>query len=124
MRTVRTLPGGKRTLHPSWFGMLAIFGFLTCLRPKRWRETAPLWLPLGLFLVIIFSIGDSVPRYLQPVDWIGIIFVGVGLDWILEWIWRRPAPNAPRTSVPAPGFLRLRISEPAALTFDHVPRRL
>ena len=88
MRTVRTLPGGKRTLHPAWFGMLALFGFLTCLRPKRWRETAPLWLPLGLFLVIIFSIGDSVPRYLQPVDWIGIIFVGVGLDWVLAWLWR------------------------------------
>lgn len=88
MRTTRVLPGGKRSLHPAWLGMLALFGFLTCLRPGRWRETAPLWLPLGLYLVIIFSIGDSVSRYLQPVDWIGLIFVGLGLDWVLEWLWR------------------------------------
>jgi hypothetical protein len=82
--------------------MLALFGFLTCLRPKRWRETAPLWLPLGLFLVIIFSIGDSVPRYLQPVDWIGIIFVGVGLDWVLDWLWRPQKSAAETTPVDMP----------------------
>ncbi len=89
-------PAGKRRLYPAWFGMLALFGFLTCLRPRRWRETAPLWLPLGLFLVIIFSIGDSVPRYLQPIDWIGIVLVVLGLDWLLEWIWR-PASSAAET---------------------------
>jgi hypothetical protein len=77
-----------RTLHPAWFGLLALFGFLTCLRPSRWRETSPLYLSLGFFLVIIFSIGDSVARYLQPVEWIGIVFVVLGLDWLLGLVWR------------------------------------
>jgi hypothetical protein len=104
MRTVRDVQAHKRTLHPAWFGVLALFGFLTCLQPKRWRETAPLWLSLGLFLGIIFGIGDSVVRYLQPVEWIGIIFVALGLDWILQWIWRSPvpAPDAPATPATAP----------------------
>lgn len=81
MHAVRN--AGKWTLHPAWFGLVAVFGFLTCLRPSRWRETAPLWLPLGLYLVIIFGIGDAVNRYLQPIEWIGIIFVALGLDWVL-----------------------------------------
>lgn len=83
---------GKRHLHPAWFGLLALFGFLTCLRPSRWRETSPLWLSLGLYLVIIFGIGDAVNRYLQPIEWIGLIFVALGLDWLLGLVWReRPA---------------------------------
>jgi hypothetical protein len=77
-----------RTLYPNWSGLLALFGFLTCLRPSRWRETSPLWLSLGLYLVIIYGIGDAVPRYLQPIEWIGLIFVALGLDWLLSLIWR------------------------------------
>jgi len=102
MRTVRDVQARRRTLHPAWFGVLALFGFLTCLRPARWRETAPLWLSLGLFLGIIFGIGDSVVRYLQPVEWIGIIFVALGLDWVLQWIWRGPAPARDATTLPSP----------------------
>jgi len=83
-----------RTLHPAWFGLVAVFGFLTCLRPSRWRETAPLYLSLLFFLGIIFSIGDSVARYLEPVEWIGIIFVALGFDWLLALVWRTPAPPA------------------------------
>ncbi|MEP6671073.1 MAG: hypothetical protein ABJF10_18075 [Chthoniobacter sp.] len=99
MHTVRA---GTRTLHPAWFGVLALFGFLTCLRPSRWRETSLLWLPLGLYLAIIFGIGDSVVRYLQPIEWVGIIFVALGLDWVLGLVWRSPAPalEAPASSPP------------------------
>lgn len=82
---------GKHTLHPAWFGLLALFGFFTCLRPKRWRETSLLWLPLGVYLLIIFGIGDSVTRYLQPIEWTGIIFVALGLDWMLGFVWRDEA---------------------------------
>jgi hypothetical protein len=99
MHTTRI--AGIRTLHPAWFGLLAVFGLLTCLRPGRWRETSLLWLPLGLYLVIIFAIGDSVSRYLQPIEWVGIIFVALGFDWALQWIWRS-APEAPPVSPPAP----------------------
>ena len=95
-----------RTLHAAWFGLLALFGLLTCLRPSRWRETAPLWLSLGLFLVIIFSIGDSVSRYLQPVEWMGIIFAALGLDWLLQLVCPArapipgPTPEVPRSKDP------------------------
>ncbi|MEI9893966.1 MAG: hypothetical protein WDN28_08765 [Chthoniobacter sp.] len=92
-----------RTLHPAWFGVLALFGFLTCLRPSRWRETSVLWLPLGFYLGIIFGIGDSVVRYLQPIEWIGIIFVALGLDWLLQLVWRSLAPNPPQPSTPVDG---------------------
>jgi hypothetical protein len=91
MRVVGRAP---RTLRPAWFGLLAVFGFLTCLRPSRWRETAPLTLSLLIFLVIIFSIGDSVSRYLVPVEWIGLVFAALGLDWVLGLVWpvSQPAP--------------------------------
>jgi hypothetical protein len=79
---------GKYTLHPAWFGLFALFGFFTCLRPGSWRKTSLLWLPLGIYLAIIFGIGDSVSRYLQPIEWIGIIFVALGLDWMLGFVWR------------------------------------
>jgi hypothetical protein len=100
MHTVRAQ---TRTLHAAWFGLLALFGFLTCLRPSRWRETAPLWLSLGLYLAIIFGIGDAVTRYLQPIEWIGLIFVALGLDWVLQLVWRDStrAPDAPVASPPA-----------------------
>jgi len=99
-RWMQSIRSGNWTLHAAWFGLLALFGFLTCLRPKRWRETAPLWLSLVLFLGIIFSIGDSVTRYLQPVEWIGIVLVALGFDWVLQWVWRTPPPG-PEPSSPA-----------------------
>lgn len=94
MKTERD-PVRKLHLHPAWFGVLALFGLLTCLRPSRWRETSPLWLSLGFYLVIIFSIGDSVNRYLQPIEWVGLIFVALGLDWLLGLVWREPSVAAP-----------------------------
>ncbi|MDR3404398.1 MAG: hypothetical protein P4L99_18000 [Chthoniobacter sp.] len=97
-----TREAGKRTMHPAWFGLLALFGFLTCLRPSRWRETSLLWLPLGLYLGIIFGIGDTVVRYLQPIEWIGLIFVALGLDWVLSLVWRSPAPAAEVPPAPTP----------------------
>jgi hypothetical protein len=91
---MRTTRDKTRTLHSAWFGLLALFGFLTCLRPSRWRETSSLWLSLGFYLVIIFSIGDAVNRYLQPIEWIGLIFVALGLDWLLGLVWRREPASA------------------------------
>ena len=78
-------------------------GLGEAMKQQRERETAPLWLPLGLYLGIIFGIGDAVSRYLQPVDWIGIIFVGLGLDWLLQCVWRTPArvPDTPAAVPPA-----------------------
>jgi hypothetical protein len=95
----RTISGERKTLAIGWFGALALFGLLTCLRPARWRETSPLWLSLLLYMGLIFAVGDTVSRYLQPVEWIGLIFVALGLDWLLGLLipgWRhRAAPEQP-----------------------------
>ena len=43
-----------------------------------------LLLPLTLYLFGTYAVGDAVPRYLQPVEWIGFVFVGVLLDLMLQ----------------------------------------
>ena len=75
-----------KSLKPAWFGLLALLGLISCLRPTRFAATSPLWLSLALYMGMIFAIGDTVSRYLQAVEWIGIIFVAVGLDWIFGLI--------------------------------------
>lgn len=89
---------GPKSLRPGWFGLLALLGLVSCLRPARCRATSPLWLALALYMGIIFSIGDTVSRYLQAVEWIGMIFVAAGLDWLLGLLfpkWHPAAPPAP-----------------------------
>ncbi len=91
----RTIEGEKsrRWLEPAWFGLLALLGLLSCLRPSRWRLTAPLWISLIVYMGIIFAVGDTVARYLLPVDWIGMVLVALGLDWLLGMVWREKAPT-------------------------------
>jgi hypothetical protein len=89
----------RRSLEPAWFGLLALLGLVSCLRPSRWRLTSPLWLSLIVYMGIIFAVGDTVARYLLPVDWIGIVFVALGLDWLLGLVWRpKISPAAPVVS--------------------------
>ncbi len=71
-------------VRPTWFGALAFFGLLTCCLPSRFKATSPLWLPLLLYMGIIFAIGDGVSRYLQPIEWIFLIFIALGLDWLSQ----------------------------------------
>ena len=83
---------------------LALLGLVSCLRPARWRLTSPLWLSLIIYMGIIFAVGDTVARYLLPVDWIGMVLVALGLDWVLGFLWRdkKPAePDAPNLEEPA-----------------------
>jgi len=91
----------RRWLEPAWFGLLALLGLLSCLRPSRWRLTSPLWLSLIIYMGIIFAVGDTVARYLLPVDWIGMVFVALGLDGMLGLVWReKPSPPV-ETAAPA-----------------------
>jgi hypothetical protein len=41
-------------------------------------------------------------RYLLPVDWIGIVFVALGLDWLLTLVLRAdmPPPKSPSVRPP------------------------
>ena len=85
-------------VRPAWLGVLAFFGFLTCFLHSRFKATSPLWLPLLLYMGIIFAIGDGVSRYLQPIEWMGMIFIALGVDWLLQLFAsgrREPAEIAP-----------------------------
>jgi hypothetical protein len=96
----RTIKGtnGRHWLEPAWFGLLALLGLVSCLRPSCWRETSPLWLSLVTYMGIIFAVGDTVARYLLPVDWIGLVLVALGLDWLLGLVWRVKTPEPVETA--------------------------
>ncbi len=91
--------GKRRSLEPAWFGLLALLGLVSCLRPARFLVTSPLWLSLFIYMGIIFAVGDTVARYLLPVDWIGIVMAALGLDWLLGLVWR--SKNLPPETTPA-----------------------
>ena len=77
--------------------MLGIAGALV---PGRCVRTSILWLPLGLYLVIVFAVGDRVSRYLEPVEAVMFILIVIGLDVVLDaltalWKSVRPTSAAP-----------------------------
>ena len=91
-------------VRPTWCGMLAFFGLLTCFLPSRFKVTSPLWLPLLLYMGIIFAIGDGVSRYLQPIEGIFLIFIALGFDWLVQLVAssrRQPADALPAEPQPS-----------------------
>ena len=63
-------------------------------------RTSILWLPLGLYLGIVFAVGDRVSRYLEPVEAVMFILIVIGLDVVLDaltalWKSVRPTSAAP-----------------------------
>ena len=78
----------KNKLHSKYpniylkpLGILAIAGALisTALKTKR-RQRIALLTPLLIYLIGTYAIGDAMPRYLVPVDWVGMLFAGISLD--------------------------------------------
>ena len=51
---------------------------------RRRLQCLVLLLPLTLYLFATYAVGDAVSRYLQPVEWIGFVFVGVLFDLVLQ----------------------------------------
>jgi hypothetical protein len=81
---------------------LAILGLAMALLPGRCRRTSLLWLPLLLYLGIIYAVGDSVSRYLQPIEWTVFVLMAFGLDTIMDglqaiWGHIRHTPSPART---------------------------
>ena len=73
--------GGFPSFVPQPLGVTAllgmVFGFV-CSRKNL--QCFALFLPLVLYMLGTFAVGDAVRRYLQPVEWIGFVFVGVLFD--------------------------------------------
>ncbi len=68
-------------VRPTWLGVLALAGL--CCAMWRSRELAILWLPLTLYLATVFAVGDRVDRYVQPVEWVGLVLAAVAVDALL-----------------------------------------
>lgn len=75
---------GKHWLTPCWPIVLAAFGFLACLTPARLAPLSLLWLPTSLCLVSVHAIGDYNSQYVQPVEWVLLVFIAIGLDAFIE----------------------------------------
>ncbi len=85
-------PGQPPRISLRWPGVLLTLGLLTCLLPGRFRRTAILWLPVIVYCGLIFTVGDTVTRYLHPIDWAAFVLVALGLDAVLDagaWLWRK-----------------------------------
>ena len=78
-------PGEGPEIKLKWLGWLLTLGLVTCLAPRHFICRALLWLPVALYLFAVFSVGDAVRRYLQPVEWVGLVIIAIGLDSVANF---------------------------------------
>lgn len=77
--------GGYPSFVPQPLGLLAVLGSVGgVVLAKQRLKCLALLCPFLLYMSGTFAVGDAVPRYLQPVDWIGFVFVGVVFDLVLQ----------------------------------------
>jgi hypothetical protein len=84
----------------TWLGWLAVLGFGVALLPWRFKGLVVLWLPAVLYLGTVFAIGDRLPRFVHPIEWVGWVLAAVAVDALLTGacgIFRRKSssPSAP-----------------------------
>ncbi len=70
-------------IRPTAFAWVGFLGILACLLPSRFRQGTLLVLPCMLYLTIVYVVGDSLPRYIMPVEWFGVLFGALGVDLVL-----------------------------------------
>ena len=77
--------GGFPQFAPQPLGVMTLLGAAAgVLFSKQRLQCLVLLLPLVFYLFGTYAVGDAVPRYLQPVEWIGFVFVGVLLDFMFQ----------------------------------------
>lgn len=104
------LDGGEAaSFRVNWITWFVIVGFLVCLTPWYCKQTLLLWLTTFLYLGISFAVGDRVPRFILPLEWIWFCFVFIALDGIARLLcfafrgWKKPtAPSREDVSGPCP----------------------
>ncbi len=82
----------------TWLGVLAILGFGVALLPWRFKGLVVLWLPAVLYCVTVFAVGDRLPRFVHPVEWVGWVLGAVAVDALLTggwWLFRRKSSSPP-----------------------------
>ena len=86
-----TSSGGAKDLFPSLYlkpmGFSAVFGVIGGITFSNKRlKILILFIPFFLYLAGTYAVGDAVSRYLQPVEWLGVIFAGVALDLVIGMV--------------------------------------
>ena len=61
-------------------GWCLALGVFACFLPGHFVCRTLLWMPVALYLLGTFGVGDSLGRYLYPVEWVGIVLIVIGLD--------------------------------------------
>ena len=98
--------GGAPRIRPTWMGGLVALGLLASLRRVWWRGAALVWVPAVFYLVLTYAVGDSIPRYVHPVEWCGMVLMALGGESVLDalgWAWRAVAgrkSSEPRSALP------------------------
>jgi hypothetical protein len=75
---------GLATVRIRPFGWLVALGLFLSLRPSLLRRAALLLIPSMVYAVGVFAVGDAVPRYLQPIEWVGFILGILALEFLIH----------------------------------------
>ena len=73
-------PGQDPDINLTLLGWLLALGLVACLAPRHFVCRALLWFPVAIYLFAIFGVGDTVRRYMHPVEWVGLVIIAIGLD--------------------------------------------
>ena len=97
LRTEAGPPGGRPTTDVSWMGWLFVLGLAGALLPGRFARTSILWLPMLIYVGVVFAVGDRVSRYFHPIEWAMFVLIVIGLDVVLDALaagWKKVRPPA------------------------------
>ena len=95
-------PGAAPRLGLAPLGWLLALGVAGALVPGRFARTSILWLPLLLYVAIVFAVGDRVSRYFQPIEWAMFALIAIGLDVVLDALAAAWKSVRPPTAAPLP----------------------
>ena len=87
--------GQRPSIGLTALGWLAVLGLVGALVPGRFARTSILWLPILLYIPLVFAVGDRVSRYYHPLEWAMFALIAIGLDTLLDALaalWKRGRP--------------------------------
>lgn len=95
---------GLGTLVVRPFGWLVGLGIAISLRPSLIRRAALLLVPCFVYSMAVYAVGDAVPRYLHPIEWVGFIFGVLAIETLLRIavhaIRKLQGPDSSETKIP------------------------
>lgn len=93
--------GQRPSIGLTALGWLAVLGLVGALVPGRFARTSILWLPIMLYIPLVFAVGDRVSRYYHPLEWAMFALIAIGLDTLLDALtalWKRLRPPVARNA--------------------------